>query len=40
LTSAGKTDELDLSEGTVVFLEEQNHEATNTGNLTAKLLVG
>jgi quercetin dioxygenase-like cupin family protein len=39
LTSAGKTDELDLSEGAVVFLDEQNHEATNTGNSTAELLV-
>lgn len=39
LTSAGKTDELDLSEGAVVFLDEQNHEATNTGNSTAELIV-
>jgi len=39
LTSAGKTDELDLSEGAVVFLDEQIHEATNTGNSTAELIV-
>ena len=39
LTSAGKTDELDLSEGAVVFLNEQNHEATNTGNSTVDLIV-
>jgi hypothetical protein len=37
LTSADKTDELDLSEGG--FLNAQNHESTNTGNSTVDLLV-
>ncbi len=39
LTSSGKTDELDLTEGSVVFLKGQDHEATNTGNSTVDLLV-
>jgi quercetin dioxygenase-like cupin family protein len=39
LTSEGKTQELDLKEGSAVFLEEQNHEATNIGNTTIDLLV-
>ncbi len=39
LTSGGKTDDLNLSEGSVVFLDEQDHEATNTGNSTVDLLV-
>ena len=39
LTLADKTDELDLAEGAVVFLNAQNHEATNTGNSTVDLLV-
>ena len=32
LTSEGKTQEIDLKEGSAVFLDEQNHEATNIGN--------
>jgi len=39
LTSEGKTQELDLKEGSAVFLEEQNHQATNIGNATIDLLV-
>ena len=31
LTSEGKAQELDLKQGSVLFLKEQNHEATNTG---------
>jgi quercetin dioxygenase-like cupin family protein len=39
LTSEGKTQDLDLKEGSAVFLEEQNHEATNMGNTVIDLLV-
>ena len=39
LTSEGKTQELDLKEGSVVFLDAQNHEATNIGNAVIDLLV-
>jgi len=39
LTSEGKTQELDLKEGSVLFLEEQNHEATNVGKTKITLLV-
>ncbi len=39
LTSEGKTQELDLKQGEVVFLKEQNHEAVNTGNTEVDLLV-
>ena len=39
LTSEGKTQELDLKEGSAVFLEAQNHEATNTGDSVVDLLV-
>lgn len=39
ITSEGKTQVLDLKQGSVVFLEEQNHEATNTGNSDINLLV-
>jgi len=39
LVSEGKSQDLDLKEGTAVFLEEQNHEATNIGNTTIELLV-
>lgn len=39
LVSEEKTQELDMKEGTAVFLDEQNHEATNTGNSTVELLV-
>ncbi len=39
LTSAGKTDEMNLTDGSVVFLKAQDHEATNTGNTTAELIV-
>lgn len=39
LTSQGKTDDLDLTAGSVVFLKEQNHEAKNVGDSTIDLLV-
>ena len=39
LTSKGKSQDLDLKEGSAVFLDEQNHEATNIGNTTIDLLV-
>ena len=39
LTSEGKTQELDLKQGSVLFLKEQNHEATNTGKSDIDLLV-
>lgn len=37
--SDGKTDEMDVKEGSVVFLKEQNHEATNIGKSTIDLIV-
>jgi len=39
LNSNGKTDEIDLTDGSVVFLREQNHEATNVGDSTIDLIV-
>ncbi len=38
-TSEGKTDEMDIKEGSIVFLKAQNHEATNIGNSTIDLIV-
>jgi len=39
LTSEGKTQIMDLAPGSVLFLKEQNHEATNVGNSVIDLLV-
>lgn len=39
LTSEGKTQDVDLKDGSAVFLEEQNHEATNIGNTVIDLIV-
>ena len=39
LTSEGKTQELDLKQGSVVFLKEQDHEATNNSKSDIDLLV-
>jgi len=39
LTSEGKTQDMDLNTGSVVFLKEQNHEATNVGNSDIDLIV-
>jgi beta-alanine degradation protein BauB len=38
-TSEGKNQVMDLKEGSAVFLEAQNHEATNNGNSVVDLLV-
>lgn len=39
LTSAGKTQEMEVKAGSVMFLDAQDHEAKNTGNTTVELLV-
>ncbi len=39
LISEGKTQEMDLKEGSAVFLDAQNHEATNIGDTVIDLLV-
>lgn len=39
LTSSGKSQEMNLADGEVVFLSEQHHEATNVGDSTIDLLV-
>jgi beta-alanine degradation protein BauB len=39
MTSEGKTDEMDLKAGSVVFMKAQNHEAENIGGSTIDLLV-
>jgi beta-alanine degradation protein BauB len=39
MTSDGKTDDLDLKAGSVVFLKAQNHEAKNIGTSTIDLIV-
>jgi quercetin dioxygenase-like cupin family protein len=39
LTSAGKTDVLDLVDGDVIYLKAQSHEAENIGQSTLELLV-
>lgn len=39
LTTGGKTNGMNLSDGSVVFLKEEDHEATNIGNSTVDLIV-
>jgi beta-alanine degradation protein BauB len=39
LTSGGKTQAIDLKEGTAVFMEAQDHEATNIGDSVVDLIV-
>jgi quercetin dioxygenase-like cupin family protein len=39
LTSGGKTQEMELKTGSVIFLEAQDHEAKNIGNTTIDLIV-
>jgi beta-alanine degradation protein BauB len=39
MTSEGKTDEMILDRDSVVFLNAQNHEATNIGNTEVDLIV-
>lgn len=37
--SGGKTQEMEIKAGSVIFLEEQDHEAKNVGNTTVDLIV-
>jgi quercetin dioxygenase-like cupin family protein len=39
LTSGGKSQEMELKTGSVVFLDAQDHEAKNIGNTTLDLIV-
>ena len=39
LTSGGKAQAIDLKEGSVIFMEAQDHEATNIGDSVVELLV-
>ena len=39
LSSGGKTQEIDIKTGSVLFLDEQDHEAKNIGNTTIDLIV-
>ena len=39
MTAAGKTDEIEMKAGSVVFLKEGDHEVTNIGNTDVDLLV-
>jgi beta-alanine degradation protein BauB len=39
LTSGGKTQVIDLKEGSAVFMEAQDHEATNIGDSVVEMLV-
>jgi len=39
LTSEGKTQDMDLTAGSVIFLNEQNHEAANVGSSDIDLIV-
>ena len=39
LTSGGKTQEMEIKTGSVMFLDAQDHEAKNIGNTTLDLLV-
>jgi len=39
LTSDGKTQEMEIKAGSVLFLDAQDHEAKNIGNTTLDLLV-
>jgi len=39
LTSGGKTQAVDLKEGSAVFMEAQDHEATNIGDSVIDMLV-
>jgi beta-alanine degradation protein BauB len=39
LTSGGKTQEMEIKAGTVLFLNSQDHAAKNIGNTTLDLLV-
>ena len=39
LTTGGKTQEMEIKAGSVMFLDEQDHEAKNVGKTTLDLLV-
>jgi beta-alanine degradation protein BauB len=39
LTTAGKTQEMEIKAGSVMFLDAQDHEAKNIGKTTLNLLV-
>ncbi len=39
LTSGGKTQTIDLKEGSAVFMEAQDHEATNIGDSVVDMIV-
>jgi quercetin dioxygenase-like cupin family protein len=39
LTTGGKTQEMDIKTGSVMFLEAQDHEVTNIGKTTIDLIV-
>lgn len=39
LTSGGKTQAIDLKEGSAIFMEAQDHEATNVGDSVVDMLV-
>ncbi len=39
LTSGGKSQEMNLTDGQVVLLNEQHHEATNVGDSIIDMLV-
>jgi len=39
LTTGGKTQDMDIKTGSVLFLDEQDHEVKNTGDSTLDLLV-
>ena len=39
LTSAGKSQEMEVKAGAVLFLDAQDHEMKNTGNTTIDLIV-
>ena len=39
LTSGGKTQEMDIKAGSVLFLEAQDHEVKNVGKTTIDLIV-
>ncbi len=39
LTSAGKTQEIEIKTGSVLFMDAQDHEMKNNGNTTIDLIV-
>ncbi len=39
LTSEGKSDDVEMKEGSVLFFNALDHEATNTGNAPVEMIV-